>query len=215
MLEPGELVFSYQYESLLPGKVFTYKGDTLRSETYKGGTIFCDCASGFIILYNQVSFTEDETVISKVKFEKESLGRGIIIQNYRTDNGVYTSREFLEYLFNSGKTITHSGVGGHHQNGVAENAIKNMVRLSRAMMIYNYLRWPKFVDKSLWPLELQHAVYLHNNTPRMDTTLSPNEVCTRTKSRYSYIRNSHPWGCPIYVLDPRLQDGQKFPKWNP
>jgi hypothetical protein len=22
------------------------------------------------------------------------------------------------------------------------------------------------------------------------------------------------WGCPVYVLDPKLQDGKKIPKWN-
>ena len=22
------------------------------------------------------------------------------------------------------------------------------------------------------------------------------------------------WGCPVYVLDPKLQDGHKIPKWN-
>jgi hypothetical protein len=25
----------------------------------------------------------------------------------------------------------------------------------------------------------------------------------------------HVWGCPVYVLDPKLQDGKKLPKWNP
>lgn len=23
------------------------------------------------------------------------------------------------------------------------------------------------------------------------------------------------WGCPAYVLDPKLQDGKKLPKWKP
>eukprot|EP00956_Cyclotella_meneghiniana_P015936 scaffold24808_cov102-Cyclotella_meneghiniana.AAC.1 len=25
---------------------------------------------------------------------------------------------------------------------------------------------------------------------------------------------THVWGCPVYVLDPKLQDGKKLPKWN-
>ena len=25
----------------------------------------------------------------------------------------------------------------------------------------------------------------------------------------------HVWGCPCYVLDPKLQDGHKLPKWKP
>ena len=28
------------------------------------------------------------------------------------------------------------------------------------------------------------------------------------------LRNEHTWGCPAYVLDPKLQDGKKLPKWD-
>ena len=47
MLEPGDLIFSDQYESREEGKVFTYRGATLQSESFKGGTIFCDASSCF------------------------------------------------------------------------------------------------------------------------------------------------------------------------
>ena len=30
-----------------------------------------------------------------------------------------------------------------------------------------------------------------------------------------YLLRQHVWGCPVYVLDPRLQDGKKIPKWDP
>ena len=29
------------------------------------------------------------------------------------------------------------------------------------------------------------------------------------------LRRLHPWGCPVYVLEPTLQDGKKLPKWKP
>ena len=29
------------------------------------------------------------------------------------------------------------------------------------------------------------------------------------------LRNVHTWGCPVYVLAPKLKDGQKIPKWEP
>jgi hypothetical protein len=25
----------------------------------------------------------------------------------------------------------------------------------------------------------------------------------------------HVWGCPVYVLDPKIQQGQKLPRWVP
>jgi hypothetical protein len=28
------------------------------------------------------------------------------------------------------------------------------------------------------------------------------------------LLRSHVWGCPTFVLDPKLQNDQKIPKWN-
>jgi hypothetical protein len=43
----------------------------------------------------------------------------------------------------------------------------------------------------------------------------PVEIWTRSKSNYSQLMNAHPWGCPVYVLDPRLQYGFKILHWEP
>jgi hypothetical protein len=45
--------------------------------------------------------------------------------------------------------------------------------------------------------------------------LSPTEIWVRSKSLHSGLINAHPWGCPLYVLQPHLQDGGKLPKWEP
>jgi hypothetical protein len=31
---------------------------------------------------------------------------------------------------------------------------------------------------------------------------------------YRHLQRAHVWGCPVYVLDPTLQDGKKLPKWH-
>ena len=64
------------------------------------------------------------------------------------------------------QTIRHSGVGGHHHNGAAENGIKNVVMKARTMMFNSALRWPESIDLSLWPLALQHAAHLYNEIPK-------------------------------------------------
>ena len=43
--------------------------------------------------------------------------------------------------------------------------------------------------------------------------MSPDEVWTRSKYSQGELHNAHPWGYPVYVLESRLQDGNKFPKW--
>ena len=40
------------------------------------------------------------------------------------------------------------------------------------------------------------------------------EIFTGSKSDHSQLLNAHTWGCPVYVLDPRLKDGKKIPKWE-
>ena len=123
-----------------------------------------------------------ETIESKLLFEREALSTGVYVQSYCTDNGIYTSKEFLKKLINQEQGIRLSGVGGHHQNRVAENAIKHIVRSAQTMMIHAALRWPGFVDKDLWPMSLQHAVHLYNNTPNHTNKISPIEIWTQTKS---------------------------------
>ena len=82
-------------------------------------------------------------------------------------------KDYMKELVKDGQTIKHSSVGGHHHNGVAENAIKNVVRKARTMMIHAALRWPECSEKSLWPMALSHAVHLHNHASKMDSGLSP------------------------------------------
>ena len=81
-----------------------------------------------------------------------------------TDNGVYISKEFTRELHDKGKGITHRRVGGHHHNVIAENAINNLIRISRTMMINATLKWNDSSDNILWPMAMSHYVHLHNRT---------------------------------------------------
>ena len=114
MLEPGDLVFSDQFVSSLPGKVFGKRGASISSNSYSGGTLFCDAASKEIFVNCQVSLGAYETIESKLMFERDAQTSGVTVKAYCTDNGVYTSKEFMKELDASGQGIKHSGVGGHH-----------------------------------------------------------------------------------------------------
>jgi hypothetical protein len=56
--------------------------------------------------------------------------------------------------------------------------------------------------------------WLYNRLPNGVTGLSPMEIFTGTHSDHRDLLCTHVWGCPAYVLDPKLQDGKKIPKWN-
>ena len=96
-----------------------------------------------------MGFTAHETILSKIAFEREAFTVGVNVSEYNTDNGVYTSKEFTLDLANKNQTNHLSGVGAHHQNGPAENAIKNISRRARIFMFHAALRWPDHYDKSL------------------------------------------------------------------
>ena len=113
--------------------------------------------------------------------------------------------------------MSFSGVGAHGQNGVAERAIQTTVNSARTMMLHQALLWPEHFDMRLWPFALQHAAYLWNRIPHTtpSTSISPLEHYTSSLLDKSTLRNEKVWGYPAYVLDPRLQDGKKIPKWDP
>ena len=214
-LEPGQLVFMDQYQSRLPGRAFTSKGLGSSSLQFQGGTLFYDAASAYIYCHHQIGLTASETLESKMKFEREAMTNGVSVQAYHTDNGVFTSKEFMKELGEKGQGMTLSGVSAQFQNGAAENGIKIVVRNSRTMMLHAALRWPGFAERDLWPMALSHAVHLYNHTPRQESGLAPIELFSKTKSEHKMLLNSHPWGCPTYVLEPKLRDGHKLPKWDP
>ena len=147
-LEPGDLVFVDQFESQVPSQIFSPRGSKIHSRKYKGGTVYYDAATGRMKVYLQDSFTAEETAQTKLRFERENTTEGVYIKAYNTDNGVFTAEQFMKEVFENFQGTRRSGVGGHHHNGVAEKAIKDITRMSRTMMVHQALRWPKMVDKS-------------------------------------------------------------------
>ena len=107
-----------------------------------------------------------------------------------------------------------AGAGGHHQNGVAERKIRTVMNVARALMFHAAIHWPEMADAKLWPMAVQHAVYLVNHMPDEETGLSPHDLFTRTRWEYSKFQDTHVWGCPVYGLKAPLASGNKIPRWE-
>jgi hypothetical protein len=69
-------------------------------------------------------------------------------------------------------------------------------------------------DTRLWPFALQYAAWLYNYTPKSNN-LAPIEIFTHLLTNCEFLRRAKVFGCPVYVLEPRLQDGKKIPKLEP
>jgi hypothetical protein len=100
------------------------------------------------------------------------------------------------------------------QNGVSERAIRTMMKKGRSIMYHVHLHWPDYFEVDLWPYALNYTIWLHNHIPYADHGCAPMELYCRTKFNQIYLQYVKVWECPTCVLNPKLQDGKKIPKWE-
>ena len=102
-----------------------------------------------------------------------------------------------------------------HQISKAVRAIQTIMHMARTFMVHSSLHWTDMGadDISLWPFAVKHLVWLYNRVPNRESGLSPLKLITKQKADRDILR-THVWGCPVYVLEPKLQNGQKLLKWN-
>ena len=55
---------------------------------------------------------------------------------YHSDNGVFVAAEYKEDYDRQEQTYSFSGVGAHHQNGVAKQNIQTVAQWARASMLH-------------------------------------------------------------------------------
>ena len=208
---PGQFVSCDQLISGTPGLMGQTSG-TLTKRRYTVATVFVDHFSGLDYVHFQESTSALETVEAKQAFERFARDRGVSVEHYHCDNGVFASRGFREEIQRCGQTISFCGVGAHHQNGVAERRIQDLSDSARAMLAHASHRNPA-ITAHLWPYALRHASYVRRLLPREGHSKSPEEffssVAIRPTTRYL-----HSFGCPVYVLKNALQSGGMQPKWG-
>ena len=177
-LKPGDCVSMDQYTTRTLGRLTNKPGRGSSHHKYIGGTLFVDHATGHIFVYHQVSTRVGNTLMGKHAYEQYAKENGIKLKSFHADNWPFTAEEFVRDCELQDQTITHSGVGAHHQNGVSERAIQTVVSWALSMLLHQTLHWPGQFDESHWPFALDHAVYLWNNLPKSSTGPSPNELFT-------------------------------------
>ena len=154
--------------------------------------------------------------MQKEKSSTISTQQGRQVLQYHSDNGVFKSKEFQADLKVKGQTINFSCVGAHHQNGVSERVIHTVVEWARTLIIHQAMHWPKEAQLDLWLFAMSYSVWLWNHLLNQETGLSPNEICYQTlEQNFNHLKQTHVWGCPMYVLKPTIQDDRKLPKWQP
>lgn len=218
--KPGDLIHADQAECSQPGRPMTFSGHNSKTKIVCF-TIFVDSISKKIWVEFQTSTEADQTLKGKKRLEKDAAKYNVKIKAFRTDNGVFRSKSFKDEIEKCEQDISFCGVGQHSQNGVAERHVRTIVEKARAMLLHASSFWHDALDTELWTFAVNYAVHIWNNTPREDLDLlSPEEkfsgVTISKDTKRKQIRKFHPFGCPTYVLDEKIQSGNsKPPRWNP
>ena len=213
---PGSMIAMDQYVHTTPGRGPSITGITPQNVKYVGGTLFVDCATGYVQCVHQTTLNALETLVAKQKFEQDSALHGVQVKRYMTDNGVFTAKAFIDEIQKKSQQIRFCGVNAHHSNGKAERAIKQVHAMARCMMLHAAIHWPEAYEPSLWPFALSYACHVYNSIPKIDTNLSAEELWIGAKVDHQAILEAMlPWGCPAYVLDATLANGGSIPKFKP
>ena len=110
-----------------------------------------------------------------------------------------------------------SGVGAKHHNDKAEMAILTISYWARSMTTHAALHWPtdNADSVSLWDFSVTHTLWLYNQLSNKNLGwMSPLEIFTRSQNYHRDLLRTSVWGCPAFVLHPKLQDDQKILKFN-
>ena len=214
-LVPGACISCDRYVSPVRGRGLSGYGRNTVTHGYTGGALYVDHASGKIFHHPQTDLSATSTIHGKQLVEAAAREIGRTVKAYHSDNGVFSSQEFKAHCTSLGQCITFSGVGAHHQNGVAERSIQTVSKLARVNLIHLMLHWPRQCKLNLWALVMNYAVWVYNCVPRESLGgLTPDEFWSGARSNHDDLRRAHVFGCPVYVLDARLQNGKTIPKWE-
>ncbi|KAI2510176.1 hypothetical protein MHU86_4208 [Fragilaria crotonensis] len=157
-----------------------------------------------------VSLRTADTLVSKRAFERSAKSCGVKIKSYHGDNGVFKAKEFTDSITQSDQELQFSGVGAHHQNGVAERAIRTVTEKARTMMQHSFIHWPDEFQVQLWPFALDYACWLHNHTPHNSHGWAPLELFCGTQVDCQHLQRARVWGVLLMFSAQLYKMARKF-----
>ena len=204
-LKPGEVISVDQMVSPVPGLIAQMVG-FLTKQRYKYATVFVDQASRMGFIYLQKTCSAEETIEAKRAFKQYAKNRGVRVQAYHADNGIFKAKKWVEECRQRKQDLTFAGVNAHHQNGVAERRIRELQEMTRAMLLHATKRWPGVVTIHLWPYAIRMANQAYNATPLNShmNKQSPNKIFDNSAVDMNQ-KHWKPFGCPTYILKSELQ----------
>eukprot|EP00536_Pseudo-nitzschia_multiseries_P017995 jgi/Psemu1/53575/gm1.53575_g len=190
-LEPGNCVSCDQYMSTTLCRLSYTLGKEDKHHLLAGGTMFIlDHTTNDMFHCHQVNLTVAESLRSKHVFESHMNDCGIRVRHFASDNRLISAKAWISNCITQQQQHSLSGVRAHHQKYVEQHLQTIFFNWARAsLLLHVVLHWPQQASKKLLPFAIDYSVYIWNN-------------------------RTHVFGCPVVVLDLKLQDSKKLPKWT-
>jgi hypothetical protein len=82
------------------------------------------------------------------------------VKHFHGNNGIFSSEEYCLECSKKKQLQSFSGVGAHHQNSKAEQAIQTIMYMARTFLVHSSLHSTDMGanDISLWPFAVKQAV---------------------------------------------------------
>lgn len=210
--KPGDIIAMDVMDSSVPGFVGQVSGK-LTTKRYTGAVVFVDTYSSLSYTHLLVRKTAEDLIAARKAYLVFCRRYCVTPKHFHADNGIFAARAFREDVERTGHTLSFCGVNAHHQNGHAEKRIRDLQDQARTAMLHAQSRWPSMITTHLWPYAIRDAEEAHRLTPNLRFGKTPLEIFSGVYHPPD-LTNTHTFGCPVYVLDDKIQRTGRATKWQ-
>ena len=138
--------------------------------------------------------------------------RGIELKSKREIEIMRESARIVATVLKEISELVEPGMTTMDLDAHAEKRIRDLQDQARTVLMHAQRRWPEAITVHLCPYALKCVEELLQVVPREDGK-SPLEVYAG-KDHQPALKDFHPFGCPVYVLDKQQQQTGHMPKWK-
>jgi hypothetical protein len=159
---PGARASMDHLVSAQPGLIPQISG-WLTSMRFTGQTVIVDHYLDHVYVYLMQNLSLEEIILAKHGYEKFLAAIGVTAKAYHADNGRFADKGCCDECTSSNQVITFCGVGSHHQNGIAEQKIKELTLVAHTLLLHAKRMLPEYISTIMWPFALKCAEDRLNN----------------------------------------------------
>eukprot|EP00957_Ditylum_brightwellii_P011467 866577-Ditylum_brightwellii.AAC.1 len=134
-----------------------------------------DHASSYSYSHLITGATNEQTMVAKLAYERVVREYGHNVGSYHGDNSRFDSKDFTNSCKAAQQTYSYCGIGGHHQNGIAENMNKRLTHSTRTVLPHAKRKQPAVISTILWLFAYNAIEERHNKLDLNANGLSPLE----------------------------------------